>query len=75
MIRISIDAMGGDIGPEVAIAGAAQALTRHPDISYLLFGKSAVLEPLLATYPKLRIRRAWSIARLLLAWRKNRARL
>ncbi|WP_174801586.1 phosphate acyltransferase PlsX [Martelella limonii] len=53
MIRISIDVMGGDVGPEVAIGGAAQALTRHPDISFLLYGRKEAIEPLLANYPKL----------------------
>ncbi|MAM12114.1 MAG: phosphate acyltransferase [Rhizobiaceae bacterium] len=54
MIRISIDAMGGDVGPEVAVAGAAEALTRHPDISYILYGQQSAIEPLLASYPKLK---------------------
>ena len=53
MIKISIDVMGGDVGAEVAIAGAAKSLTRHPDISYLLYGRQAEIGPLLAQYPKL----------------------
>lgn len=56
MIRISIDAMGGDFGPEVVIPGAAKALDRHPDASFLIFGLKAQCEPLLAKYPKLRDR-------------------
>ena len=31
VVKISIDAMGGDVGPEVCIAGAAIALDREPD--------------------------------------------
>ncbi|CDZ37302.1 Phosphate acyltransferase [Neorhizobium galegae bv. officinalis] len=54
VIRISIDAMGGDFGPEVVIAGAAKALERHPDVTFLIYGLKAECEPVLAKYPKLR---------------------
>lgn len=54
MIRISLDVMGGDFGPEVVIPGAAKALERHPDVSFLLFGQRSKCEGLLAAYPKLR---------------------
>lgn len=56
MIRISLDVMGGDFGPEIVIAGAAKALERHPDITFLLFGLQAECEPHLAKHPKLRER-------------------
>ena len=36
--RIAIDAMGGDVGPAVMVAGAALAHKRRSDISFLLFG-------------------------------------
>ena len=36
--RIAIDAMGGDTGPAVMIAGAALAFERRDDLSFLLFG-------------------------------------
>lgn len=48
--------MGGDFGPEVVIPGAAKALERHPDITFLLYGIEADCLPLLAQYPKLRDR-------------------
>ncbi len=54
MIRISIDAMGGDAGPAVVIPGAAKALERHPDATFLIFGQKDACEPLLAQLPKLR---------------------
>ncbi len=54
MIKISIDAMGGDFGPEVVIPGAAKALERHPDIRFIFFGLPAQVEPVLARYPKLK---------------------
>ncbi|KXF77692.1 phosphate acyltransferase [Paramesorhizobium deserti] len=52
MIRISIDAMGGDFGPEVVIPGAAMALERHPDIRFVIYGLADRVEPVLARYPK-----------------------
>ncbi|MCI9865097.1 phosphate acyltransferase PlsX [Rhizobium skierniewicense] len=56
MIRIAIDVMGGDFGPDVAIAGAAKALERHTDVTFLLYGQKAICEPILAQYPTLRNR-------------------
>ena len=54
MIRIAIDVMGGDFGPDVAIAGAATALERHKDVTFLLYGQKSKCEPILAKFPKLR---------------------
>ncbi|WP_027486143.1 phosphate acyltransferase PlsX [Allorhizobium undicola] len=56
MVKISLDVMGGDFGPESVIPGAAKALERHPDISFVLFGQKERCEPLLARYPKLKER-------------------
>lgn len=39
MIRIAIDAMGGDHGLEVTIAAVASILEAHNDVTYLLVGK------------------------------------
>jgi phosphate acyltransferase len=52
-VRIALDAMGGDHGPAVVIAGAALALTRRPDSKFLLFGQTEQVAPLLAKYPAL----------------------
>ena len=54
MVRISIDAMGGDFGPEVVIPGAAKALERHPDIKFIFFGLAGQVEPILERFPKLK---------------------
>ncbi|MGL3608868.1 phosphate acyltransferase PlsX [Rhizobium sp. G187] len=54
MIRIAIDAMGGDFGPEVVIPGAAKALERHPDTTFLIFGQQERCEPILAQFPTLK---------------------
>ncbi|MEM1384853.1 MAG: phosphate acyltransferase PlsX [Pseudomonadota bacterium] len=44
---IAIDAMGGDHGPSVVIAGIARALRRRPDLRFLLHGDEGVIAPLL----------------------------
>lgn len=53
MIRISVDAMGGDFGPEITIAGAAIAQKRFPDIQFLFYGIAESVEPVLKRYPDL----------------------
>ena len=53
-VRIALDAMGGDVGASVVIPGAATALSRHPDIEFLMFGDSALIEAQLAKYPALK---------------------
>lgn len=54
MIRISIDAMGGDHGPEVTLAGLAQVVERRPDVRFVIFGKEEEVLPILERMPKLR---------------------
>ena len=51
--RIAIDAMGGDIGPAVMLAGAARAHKRRSDVSFLLFGDETILRAELARHPAL----------------------
>ncbi|MHC1549457.1 phosphate acyltransferase PlsX [Phyllobacterium sp. K27] len=53
MIRISIDAMGGDFGPEIVVPGMATALERHPDIHFVIFGREEEVQPLLAKHEAL----------------------
>lgn len=55
-VRIALDAMGGDHGPAVVLAGAELALSRHPDCEFLLFGNAAVIAPVLDARPKLKSR-------------------
>lgn len=52
--RIAIDAMGGDIGPQVMLAGAARAFRRRPDLSFILFGDEPALSAELAEHDDLR---------------------
>jgi glycerol-3-phosphate acyltransferase PlsX len=53
-VRIALDAMGGDHGPSVVVAGADLALAQHPDSMFILFGDQAQVEPLLAGHPRLK---------------------
>jgi glycerol-3-phosphate acyltransferase PlsX len=54
MVRIALDAMGGDHGPAVVVAGAELALARHPESEFLFFGNMAQVEPLVGRYPALK---------------------
>jgi glycerol-3-phosphate acyltransferase PlsX len=51
---LALDAMGGDLGPDVVIPGAALACTRHPGVRFMLFGDQAKITPLLDQHPKLK---------------------
>ena len=50
MIRIAVDAMGGDHAPSAVVDGAVSA-ARHLAVRVALVGPSAVLEQTLASYP------------------------
>src|SRR5271157_2576585 len=52
-VRIALDAMGGDHGAPVAVAGAAISLDRHPDTEFILVGDRTVIDPLVAAQPAL----------------------
>ena len=51
---ISIDAMGGDKGPEMVIPGLNLLLVRQPSLTFLLFGEKDKVAPVLAKYPKVK---------------------
>jgi phosphate acyltransferase len=53
MVRIALDAMGGDHGPAVVVAGAELALARHPESEFFFFGNTSVVAPLVAARPAL----------------------
>ena len=55
-ITLALDAMGGDLGPEVVIAGARLAAEWHPEASFLLFGDEAKINAQLDKIPKLKAR-------------------
>ncbi|MDB5570249.1 MAG: phosphate acyltransferase [Hyphomicrobiales bacterium] len=55
-VRIALDAMGGDHGPQVIVPGAALALKSRPDLSFLMFGDEALVRPCLDAHPELAAR-------------------
>ncbi len=46
-VKISLDAMGGDHGPEVTVAAALAYLEQDPEVSLVLVGREQVLHELL----------------------------
>jgi glycerol-3-phosphate acyltransferase PlsX len=53
-IRISVDAMGGDKGPRVAVEGAYLFWRERKNTSYIFHGREAELTPLLTQFPALK---------------------
>ena len=45
---VSVDAMGGDLGPAAVVAGLAQAVVKNPDLRFILHGPEAELSGLVA---------------------------
>jgi len=45
---ISVDAMGGDLGPAAVVAGISQSASENPDISFIVHGPKAELSTLIA---------------------------
>ncbi len=52
--RIAIDAMGGDVGVRVMLAGAAMARHRHDGLRFLLVGDEQQIKAALDNHPNLR---------------------
>lgn len=50
---IALDAMGGDHGPAVVLAGAELARIRFPEIRFLIIGREDQIRVVLKQYPKL----------------------
>jgi phosphate acyltransferase len=55
MVRIAVDAMGGDMGAAPVVEGALAA-ARHLDIALLLVGDARTIEPMVARDPAPRVR-------------------
>ena len=45
--------MGGDFGPEVTVAGAALAVSKHPRLTPILVGDEAKIRPLISKHSSL----------------------
>ncbi|VAW23552.1 Phosphate:acyl-ACP acyltransferase PlsX (EC 2.3.1.n2), partial [hydrothermal vent metagenome] len=54
IIRLSIDAMGGDNGPRIVFHGARLALRERGNISFIFHGRQEVLAPLLDEFVELK---------------------
>ncbi len=54
--RIAIDAMGGDEGLAVMLAGTDRACALYPDVSFVLVGDEAAIRARLPTHPALAAR-------------------
>jgi len=50
---IALDAMGGDIGPAVVVAGAELARERYPELRFRLYGQEPLIRAALKTAPRL----------------------
>jgi glycerol-3-phosphate acyltransferase PlsX len=55
-MRVALDAMGGDHAPSQIVAGAITAVKNNPDLTVVLVGDQAQIEPLLAADTELRAR-------------------
>jgi glycerol-3-phosphate acyltransferase PlsX len=51
---IAIDAMGGDSGPSVIVAGASRALRRDPALTFHMFGDQKVIRAEVRAHPNLK---------------------
>ncbi|MDL4863105.1 phosphate acyltransferase PlsX [Halomonas elongata] len=51
-MRIAVDAMGGDLGPRAAVAGAASAVMADPGLDIQLFGPARHLDEELSRLPR-----------------------
>lgn len=54
MIKISIDAMGGDHGPDVVLPSLLKVAERRPDVRFLIYGREDAVSPNFIKYPRLR---------------------
>jgi len=55
-VVLSLDAMGGDRAPDVVVEGAALAAEKYRDLTFLIYGPSHQIGPLLHQYPQLKDR-------------------
>ena len=50
-ISVAIDAMGSDLGPDIAVNGALDCVAEHPEVSLLITGDPASINPLVEAHP------------------------
>nr|WP_274381048.1 phosphate acyltransferase PlsX [Fructobacillus broussonetiae] len=55
MIKIAIDAMGGDHAPEEIVKGVEMARDRYKDLEFMLFGTESEVKPLIQSMERLEL--------------------
>lgn len=55
MIKIALDVMGGDFGPEVTVKGALKAIQEYPNIEITLFGDEKQINKYLTNNERIKI--------------------
>lgn len=53
MIKISIDAMGGDHGPATILPGLDRIAERRDDVRFLIYGRKEIVQPVVDQLPRL----------------------
>ena len=53
-VTVSLDAMGGDVGPGAVVPGAALALKENPNLRFLIFGDKGKISAFLDSFPDLK---------------------
>jgi len=53
-LKVSLDVMGGDHGPETVLAGADIALLRKPGLRFELYGEATAAMPVLEKFPRVK---------------------
>jgi glycerol-3-phosphate acyltransferase PlsX len=71
-MRIVLDAMGGDFGPEITVAGAVMA-AREFSLPLILVGRQATVQQELAKHDSSGLLSPWSMSRKRSPWRISRA--
>jgi phosphate acyltransferase len=67
-LTIALDAMGGDLGPDMVIPGADLVLQKLPALRLVLFGDESRVVPLLKSYPLVHSRSSSLPARCTSPW-------
>lgn len=55
MIKIAVDAMGGDLAPEITVKGSMEAIRRFDDIEIYLFGDERQINPYLTDRTRIQV--------------------
>lgn len=61
MLKIALDGMGGDFGPEVTIKGAMQAIKTYNDLELFIYGDIEKMEPHLTNKERITLVEASSV--------------